>query len=109
MSNALADVFVGRSPFMTLKAREVDAAGPARALPVSFALTTLFGTVGTVAARARRAAAGDPCARGEPAPRLHVLSHRVARVEGALTGPWRPPANGTPSPASRPQSKTEQQ
>ena len=76
---------------------------------MSFALTTLFGTVGTVAARARRAAAGDPCARGEPAPRLHVLSDRVARIKGALTGPWRPPANGTPSPASRPQSKTEQQ
>lgn len=28
---------------------------------------------------------------------LHVLSDRVARIEGALTGPWRP-ANGPPSP-----------
>ena len=25
---------------------------------------------------------------------LHVLSDRVARIEGALTGPWRPPTNG---------------
>ncbi len=25
---------------------------------------------------------------------LHGLAERVARIEGALTGPWRPPANG---------------
>ena len=25
---------------------------------------------------------------------LHVLSDPVARIEGALTGPWRPPTNG---------------
>ena len=30
---------------------------------------------------------------------LHALSDRVARIEGALTGPWRP-ANGTPAPAA---------
>ena len=32
---------------------------------------------------------------------LRDLGERVARIEGALTGPWRPPANGgsTPSPA----------
>ena len=29
---------------------------------------------------------------------LHALSDRVARIEGALTGPWRP-TNGTPAPA----------
>ena len=27
---------------------------------------------------------------------LHALAERVARIEGALSGPWRPPANGTP-------------
>ena len=25
---------------------------------------------------------------------LHALAERGARIEGALTGPWRPPANG---------------
>ena len=25
---------------------------------------------------------------------LHALAERVARIGGALTGPWRPPANG---------------
>ena len=40
---------------------------------------------------------------------LRGLSDRVARIEDALTGPSRPLANGTPSPASSPQSKTEQQ
>ena len=29
---------------------------------------------------------------------LHGLGERVARIEGALTGPWRP-ANGAPTPA----------
>lgn len=28
---------------------------------------------------------------------LHALAERVARIEGALTGPWRPPANGGPT------------
>ena len=28
---------------------------------------------------------------------LHALAERVARIEGAMTGPWRP-ANGTPAP-----------
>lgn len=34
---------------------------------------------------------------------VHALSERVARVEGALTGPWRPP-NGAPaaSPSASP-------
>ena len=35
---------------------------------------------------------------GEVRRDLHVLSDRVARIEGALSGPWRPPANGTPTP-----------
>ena len=30
---------------------------------------------------------------------LHALAERVARIEGALTGLWRPPANGNPAPA----------
>ena len=30
---------------------------------------------------------------------LHVLSDRVARIEGVLTGPWRPPQNGPPPEA----------
>ena len=33
---------------------------------------------------------------------LHALAERVARIEGALTGPWRPPANGNPVPAATP-------
>ena len=33
---------------------------------------------------------------GEVRRDLHVLVHRVACIEGVLTGPWRPPANGTP-------------
>ena len=32
---------------------------------------------------------------------LHALAERVARIEGAMTGPWRP-ANGAPAPASSP-------
>ncbi|MDE0228793.1 MAG: hypothetical protein OXJ62_08080 [Spirochaetaceae bacterium] len=31
---------------------------------------------------------------------VHSLAERVARIEGALTGPWRP-SNGTPAPASK--------
>lgn len=30
---------------------------------------------------------------------LRDLGERVARIEGALTGPWRPPANGGTAPA----------
>ena len=30
---------------------------------------------------------------------VHALSDRVARIEGALTGPWRP-ANGSPAPTA---------
>ena len=30
---------------------------------------------------------------------VHAVSDRVARIEGALTGPWRPPANGNPRAA----------
>lgn len=33
---------------------------------------------------------------------LHALAERVARIEVALTGPWRPPANGGSAPASVP-------
>ena len=32
---------------------------------------------------------------------LHALAERVARIEGALTGPWRP-TNGSPAAASEP-------
>ena len=32
---------------------------------------------------------------------LHALSDRVARIEGALTGPWRP-TNGSPASESKP-------
>ena len=35
---------------------------------------------------------------GEVRRDLHVLSDRVARIEGVLSGPWRPPADGTPTP-----------
>jgi len=31
---------------------------------------------------------------------LHALAERVARIEGTLSGPWRPPANGNPAPAA---------
>ena len=31
---------------------------------------------------------------------LHALAERVARIEGALTGPWRP-TNGSPAAASK--------
>ena len=31
---------------------------------------------------------------------LHAIAERVARIEGALTGPWRP-TNGSPAPASK--------
>lgn len=34
---------------------------------------------------------------GEVRRDLHALAERVARIEGALTGPWRPPANGPPA------------
>ena len=30
---------------------------------------------------------------------LHALAERVARIEGAMSGPWRPPTNGTPASA----------
>ena len=31
---------------------------------------------------------------------LHAIAERVARIEGALTGPWRP-TNGSPAPPSK--------
>lgn len=31
---------------------------------------------------------------------LHALAERVARMEGTMSGPWRPPANGNPAPAT---------
>jgi len=34
--------------------------------------------------------------------RLDALTERVARIEGALTGPWRP-ANGAPVPSTPPE------
>lgn len=38
---------------------------------------------------------------------LHALSDRVARIEGAMSGPWRPPANGAPAPAPSPSKPQE--
>ena len=34
---------------------------------------------------------------------LHALTERVARIEGTLSGRWRPPANGTPAPSPPPE------
>ncbi|MYE58562.1 MAG: hypothetical protein F4X35_03100 [Alphaproteobacteria bacterium] len=31
---------------------------------------------------------------------VHAHGERIARIEGALTGPWRPPANGPAEPAA---------
>ena len=33
---------------------------------------------------------------------LHALAERVARIEGAFSGPWRPPANGDASSPAAP-------
>ena len=39
---------------------------------------------------------------------LRDQGERVARIEAALTGPWRPPANGPPAPAPvRPETSPE--
>lgn len=40
---------------------------------------------------------------------VHALSERVARIEGALTGPWRPPNGGAPaaSPSASPAPERE--
>ena len=38
---------------------------------------------------------------------LHALSDRVARIEGALTGPWRP-TNGSPAPEASPAAAAPQ-
>ena len=90
---------------------------------MSDALTTLLGAVGTVAAvlavllpvilaqgkslrRELDHLRGDVASLdarvtadvAEVRRDLHALSDRVARIEGALSGPWRPPANGTPAP-----------
>ena len=72
-------------------------------------VTVLFGAVGAVAAilavlvpviRAQGAALRREIDTlradvGEARRDLHILSDRVARIEGALSGPWRP--NGGPS------------
>ena len=39
---------------------------------------------------------------------LHALSDRVARIEGALTGPWRPPANGGAAATPAASASTQQ-
>ena len=46
------------------------------------------------------ALAGARAELGEVRRDLHALAERVARIEGALTGPWRP-TNGSPAPASK--------
>ena len=35
---------------------------------------------------------------------VHGVSDRVARIEGAMSGPWRPPTNGTPAPNASPEA-----
>ena len=40
-----------------------------------------------------------------PTRHAHLHEYRgcaVARIEGAMSGPWRPPANGTPAPSTAP-------
>lgn len=37
---------------------------------------------------------------------LHGLTERVARIEGSFSGPWRPPANGSPAPSPPPEETT---
>ena len=39
--------------------------------------------------------------------RVDAVSERTARIEGALTGPWGPPANGNPAPTSAAPSGAE--
>ncbi len=39
---------------------------------------------------------------GEVRRDVHALAEWVARIAGALTGPWRPPANGGSTPAPAP-------
>ena len=34
---------------------------------------------------------------------VHALAERVARIEGAMSAPWRP-ANGTPTPTTPPEA-----
>ena len=66
--------------------------------------TVLFGAVGAVAAVPAILA---PLTRAQGATLrrdVHGLSDRVARIEGTLTGPWRPPG-GRPSAISRTRSK----
>ena len=41
---------------------------------------------------------------GEVRRDLHALAERVARIEGAMSGPWRPPANGTPASSTAPEA-----
>ena len=85
---------------------------------MSFGLTTLFGAVGTVAAvlavllpvilaqgkslrreldHVRADVARVDGRIDRLSDDLHILNDRVARIEGALTGPWRP-TNGRPTP-----------
>jgi len=54
----------------------------------------------TVAANLRRRIDALAADVAEVCRYLHALAERVARIEGALTGPWRP-ANGAPAPASK--------
>ena len=89
---------------------------------MSAGLTTLFGAIGAVAAIL---AVLVPIIRSQGASlrreidyvradlhdlrvRVDALSDRVARIEGALTGPWRAPTNGpsTPAPATESSPQT---
>ena len=60
-------------------------------------------------ARIDAVAAGVGALRGEVAELrrdLHAVAERVARIEGALTGPWRPTNGGTTVPAGAEQPPT---
>ena len=46
------------------------------------------------------ALAGTRAELGEVRRDVHALAERVARIEGALTGPWRP-TNGSPATAPK--------
>ena len=68
-------------------------------------VTVLFGAVGAAlhreiegqGASLRREMDTLRADVGEVRRDLHGLGDRVARIEGTLTGPWWPPANGGPS------------
>ncbi len=110
----------GRRPFGPWSARHRLVSGPRRPAqgPPAPAPAVLVPLIRAQGAGLRREIEGQGASLrreidtlrtdvGEVRRVLHVLSDRVARIEGALSGPWRPPSNGTPTPVPNPQSKTE--